>query len=414
LNVKVARHDYILTPDELRWSPTVPARLRESLVSFRLEDRGDIESENAKVRARRRFARWRQFLATTEAIDDFNRDIVQDLDPAVLSAQVQNKDAALGSLTGQGRLPPDFLRLIWLRESAESLARKLDALFLLWQRALFIMLFFSVTCFDLYDHHAVFGRELNNDGRYNYLLWGFSGGVVLCVGIAARAWYARLYERRLDYRALAETVRVRIYWAIAGVGLSVADSYLGQLSGEISWARLALKISAPPPSQWQEYFQRQSPDNQFEQLCLVEKEWVADQASFYRRTFEKRHKAATWYRFSGLCIAFGGVLIAVGLASFSRAEHPGVLIAVNMSVLVAALLLLYSDRQSHEDLAKQYERMTEVFSKGAADLKTYLHGDSVQIAAAQETIIALGHEAISEHSQWLILRRNRPFEVPVP
>jgi hypothetical protein len=420
LTVKVARHDYVVNEQELKWKPTTHARLRDFFASFGAEGLSEKDSETPDAHARRRVARWRQFLAITQVMDDFNRDIGKDLDPNELHAQVEGKNAALGNPVEKGRVPHEFHRLIWLRESAEALACQLDLTFLFWQRSLFIILFFGVTCFDAYDHQAIFRPWFSEGNISVYVLCGFPLAVMLCIAIATYVWHARIYERRLDYRALAETVRVRIHWALAGIGISVADSYLTQLRGEISWARTALKISAPPPSQWEEYFQRLPKEKQLEQLNIVEEHWVADQANFYRRTFKKRHLYSAIYRFFGLVIAFMAVGMVVGLIAGSalrgNSDRLGILVLTNMSVLVAALLLLYSERQSHEDLAKQYERMHEVFTKGAEDLKTYLHGDpaSIDIPSAQAAIIALGDEAISEHSQWLILRRNRPFEVPVP
>ena len=87
-------------------------------------------------------------------------------------------------------------------------------------------------------------------------------------------WYYRVNERRLDYRSLAEALRVRVFWAIGGIGASVVDSYLRQMRGEMAWARRALRSSAPPPSLWRESFSRQSAEIQLKKLQWVRLEWV--------------------------------------------------------------------------------------------------------------------------------------------
>jgi hypothetical protein len=69
----------------------------------------------------------------------------------------------------------------------------------------------------------------------------------------------------------------------------------------------------------------------------------------------------------------------------------------------------YCERCSDEELAKQYERMKAVSMQGATEVKDHL--DKKDTQAAQKVIRALGDEAITEHVQWLILRRNRPFEL---
>lgn len=417
LQVKVAKQEYILTPEELRWKTTACDRFWQLFAPFEATRQGEGNPEGLSDEAQRlRFAMWRQFIETGETIDDFNRDVADNSNNAELIQRLENKKSStLWNLADNIRLPEDLRKLILLRETSAVLAGKLDGWFLFWQKTLFLILFFGVSSLDVYEHY-LFEAGPGVSGHNPLLLCGFLVLVFICIGIATLVWYWRLNERRLDYRALAETLRVRIYWAVAGIGMSVADSYLSQLRGEISWARVAMKISAPPPAVWREYFQSQTPDHQIAQLCQVEKEWVIEQSKFYWNSFLKRHKAAGWYRARGMAIAGLGVALALGLAFSGHREHPPdvLLVAINITVLAGALILVYSERQSHEDLAKQYERMTEIFKHGASELKAYLHDDPKNIMAAQRTIIALGHEAISEHSQWLILRRNRPFEVPVP
>ena len=59
--------------------------------------------------------------------------------------------------------------------------------------------------------------------------------------VVAVDWWMTLDQRRLDSRALAEGLRVRRAWAMAGIGRSVADTYLGQIRSELSWIRLAVQ-----------------------------------------------------------------------------------------------------------------------------------------------------------------------------
>jgi hypothetical protein len=416
LQIKVGGESGILTAEELRWKPSMAARLKDYLYPLpshkQHQENPETEIDDAN---QLRFARWRQFLETGQAIDEFNRDAAAHR-KHLLPRLTARRDSALWTLTDR-RLPKVLHKLILLRETAAALAAQLDGQFSRCQLTLFITLFIGVSSFDLYGHPSLFAAESASGTHQPVLLWILVVAIALCLLIAVGVWYSRLSERRLDYRALAETLRVRIYWAVAGIGLSVADSYLGQLRGEISWARMAMKTSSPPPALWQECFQSQTPEAQLEQLRLVEKDWVIGQAQFFQTSFTKRHHAGGWYRARGLTLAGLSALAAAGTAIFGYAGNPSILLltAVDIVVLLAALLLVYSERQSHEDLAKQYERMTAMFKQGAAELKTYLHSEGPpNLSAAQATILALGQEAINEHSQWLILRRNRPFEVPVP
>ena len=88
---------------------------------------------------------------------------------------------------------------------------------------------------------------------------------------------------------------------------------------------------------------------------------------------------------------------------------PWLLIGSGVLVLAGAILIAYCDRRSHEELAHQYERMWVVFTRGSVELQDHLEAQDVE--AAHRVLETLGHEAIAEHAQWLILRRNWPFEL---
>jgi hypothetical protein len=401
LLVKIETLDYGVPSEELWWKPSLVHRLRQPFSSP----------------SKSPLAAWRQFMEKMQAVDEFNRDISSTSHKPELRQRLESKKkSSVWHLSEHGRVPEELHHLLLLRETAAVLAAQLEGKFAKWQSALFFLVFLGVFIFDVYDHASLFGSNSEILSHKPVLVRLFLLAIGACLAIAGWVWSQRLNERRLDYRALAETLRVRIYWALAGIGISVADSYLGQLRGEISWARLTMKISAPPPMLWQERFQGQTPEHQLEQLRLVEKEWVNGQAKFYEDSFGKRRRAHAWFRVRGLSCVGLSLAIAVWLSLPDHGKHPPdvVLVLVNVLLLIGALLLLYSERQSNEDLAKQYERMTELFKAGGTELKAHLHAQPENIKAAQETIIALGKEAISEHSQWLILRRNRPFEVPVP
>src|SRR5262249_1061737 len=149
--------------------------------------------------------------------------------------------------------------------------------------------------------------------------WALPAFVVLtgvCGVIVALAFYRRLYERRLDYRAFGEALRVRLCWAAAGIGESVADTYLVQVRGEMGWARRALLAIAPTPAVWQRNFD-DLPTNaaKMERLEHVTKEWVVGQRKFYGMAADRNHASDSKLEFRGFGIAilgFLGVVSVVG------------------------------------------------------------------------------------------------------
>jgi hypothetical protein len=67
------------------------------------------------------------------------------------------------------------------------------------------------------------------------------GLLFLAFGIVKGAQFRHLERQALDYRALAEALRVQIYWMAAGISESVAASYLQQMRSEMSWIRQAVR-----------------------------------------------------------------------------------------------------------------------------------------------------------------------------
>ncbi len=397
-------------------------------------------ADAAQRDARRARDEFRQFHETCRTVEDFNRDA------AARAALIEPSLARLpGSELGEdlaaADAPAPMLRLLRLRVAAAELARHYDRLFNAVLIALFLILFLAAACFHVYAHL----ESESAPGVHNPAWLAAFAGLLLLDGLlVCVVWITRLGERRHDYRALAEALRVRIYWGLAGIGKSVADSYLNQLRSEMSWTRRAVQCAAPPPAYWDRIFRAKAPAEQVELLRRVGRQWVDRQARYFHERFHRHHRGAARLRQFGFILAFTGWLIVVALVAtlgipravggrvepghgsdaadpaghrevgeggFWDASHPSpwLLIGSGILVLSGAILIAYCERRSHEELARQYERMWVVFRRGSDQLGEHLQASDVE--SAQRVLKILGHEAAAEHAQWLILRRNRPFEL---
>jgi hypothetical protein len=498
---------------DLKKAHALPAeKIWSTVLAWPRTDERTRKQVSKKEKLLRRFE-WRQFVETCATIDRFNFDVSQNrtlLETAIRQSTGSDPwDQFLKKPTIRGSIAASGMRaLLALREAAAFLARRFELPSIATLRLLFIMLFITGFFFDIYAHTNVSHRgaetrpasettpgvtspspidsptttaspatkaspspgptgptgELHNP----WFLLGFVTFLVFDFALVEVMSILHLNERRLDYRALAETLRVRLFWALAGIEKSVADTYLGQLRSDLAWARRALRSSAPPSFVWKEYFDQQSELDQLEDLKTVRTEWVEEQLTYYEDTFEKRHHKARRLRIAGFLAAAIGWLVAVCLLIGGWTSHqaqlakapvatepkpsriiedqttPGEHAFANASetpqpfdqiiawlssqfdanipgqspfllfsglVLLGALLIAYSERRCHEELSKQYERMVAVFKQGLAELDEALSRKDIK--RAQSILHALGREAITEHSQWLILRRNRPLEMLV-
>jgi hypothetical protein len=117
--------------------------------------------------------------------------------------------------------------------------------------------------------------------------WRVAG---LLVTFFALGWVLYLWStkwddfqaRYLDYRALAEALRVQYFWKLAAIGHPVTDFYLRRQRGMLQWIRVALSgvIHANQQSA--------VGADMAERLKLVRKHWIIDQRRYYaQRTLER-------------------------------------------------------------------------------------------------------------------------------
>jgi hypothetical protein len=389
---------------------------------------------------------YEQFLSICQAIDDFNREALgvygteEDLKKDYRKRLTDVEDE---TEKGFGATDPDDLkrhkgplrswyrRFLRVRETAGYLANDLAPLHDRARNWLFRLLFLALLVFHFYAHppwHLDHDRPTEHPPALLALfgvVWLAMGGTVVWL------WWVRLDERRLDYRALAEALRVRQAYALAGLGQSVADTYLAQVRTELAWVRRALQHLCPPSEFWEEQFQQLGPARKLDRLGRVKEVWVKGQQKQHgRRKDEEHHKAVRCRRLGfGLAI-LGLILLLSPLAAWTVAPrfsssptphaagdrdpakvegpskdgsahkaagpaapkhpptptahaegtnwldpaHPAnvLLLAGSMLVILGGLYIAVCDRRAHEELAKQYDQMHVVFRAGAQELALVL------------------------------------------
>jgi hypothetical protein len=62
--------------------------------------------------------------------------------------------------------------------------------------------------------------------------------------------------------------------------------------------------------------------------------------------------------------------------------------------------------------AKQYNRMAALFARGSELLGKFLEREDR--VSARNCVRKVGIEALTENGDWVLLRRERPLEVPHP
>jgi len=86
--------------------------------------------------------------------------------------------------------------------------------------------------------------------------------------------WQRYYYKALDYRVLAESLRIQIFWHLSGLKNSVSDYYLRKQRQELAWIRSSIR--ALNVYDW--LTNQQTPDVVHNHWVLYEKVWFAKNA----------------------------------------------------------------------------------------------------------------------------------------
>ena len=239
--------------------------------------------------------------------------------------------------------------------------------------------------------------------------WAFSlnGLYVGSLGAAYALWLwsrrARHQTKYLDYRALAEGIRVQIFWRLAGISDAAADHYLRKQRSELDWIRRAMRAhDVGPGGDGAGAAPAVGP------LRLVLDRWVKPQSAYFSRAAQRNDSR---YRKIQRC-GYGFFAVALVLAfakPFLSAQNPA-LVVVALVPVVAALSQAWADKLALAPLAKQYGRMSHVFA--AADTALTAAIDEGNDARGRALVQELGIEALGENADWVLLHRDRPVTVP--
>ena len=241
-----------------------------------------------------------------------------------------------------------------------------------------------------------------------FLALFFAGVIVHLIG-EKHEWH----RKYLDYRALAEGLRVQLYWNLAGVVDSVSaefayDNFLQQQDVDLGWIRHVMRRAslfrvrgAQPDPRWApwvigEWVGDSSAGGQGQLAYYARKE--AENTSRYRRT----NRLGTLSLWAG--IGFALLLLLMGGESHEGTRQ-WLLILMGALPLIAGIWDAYSHKRAEKELIKQYAFMGRVFGKARM-----LLDDNTEIGFQRRVLKALGEAALDEGAEWLLMHRERPLE----
>lgn len=249
----------------------------------------------------------------------------------------------------------------------------------------------------------------------------YLSAIAIITGIYLRLKQRDLAIEQLDYRLLAEALRVQIYWRMmdgvksdqeAGdeqpesefLHAMVLDGLLSQQAEEMGWIREVLRLCGTDSKPT-----RLSHEDRARHIH----HWVNDQYAYFQKTERKYDHQSMVLGRVVITAGVSGVLAAacvVWIDQHDLAETLRHYASIAAASLPAAALLLesYKDRMAIEEQAKNMARMKAVFSRMVARLSQM----STNQMPSPGLIRALGQEALAESASWLVLRRSKPTVLP--
>jgi hypothetical protein len=200
---------------------------------------------------------------------------------------------------------------------------------------------------------------------------------------------ARNLDRYLEYRALAEVLRVAFFWRLAGVSTTPADRFLNQHWGSLRWVRSAVNALWIPDSSV-------VPD-----LELVKDRWVDDQQTYFERQSVANGIAARRSRWlTNTCFGVGVMLSWLG--AFKPEWGGASALGSGILLMIVGAISHFAHTRGWEEDASRYRAMAEPFSWCQ---QIWRHDDEkTRLILVQE----LGGECVAELSNWLLTHSNRP------
>jgi 4-amino-4-deoxy-L-arabinose transferase-like glycosyltransferase len=246
-----------------------------------------------------------------------------------------------------------------------------------------------------------------------WLLWMFlavfAAGILLARVARRREWH----RKYIDYRSLAEGLRVQWFWRRAGISATgdqnfAHDNFLQKQDVELGWIRNVMRFAG---------LQVTAPIDPGD-VGHVCDEWVgeddgsgsggAELAWYTRRAIERSREERVTRVLGAVCL-WTGIAICLLLAlAYPRLPLPArnaLEVALGTLSIIAAVRSAYAFRKADKELVRQYRFMQRIYRNARNALDA-----CADWRQRQEILQVLGEATLAEHAEWALMHRERPLE----
>ena len=340
-----------------------------------------------------------RYLVVFQRMDEFNADLRKPIDVSDQYPLISDSTAT------QHNGSSDIARLY---QKADFLAER-------YRRLLYASLKSFYTLIGLAGLSFIVFADLPDVQFVEYMIYPYLTCIALVLLIFALEYRGGWHRKHLDYRSLAEALRVQFYWSMAGVEMANPsrfshDSFLRRQDLELGWIRNVMRFAGRHADAATHRVIDSATDS-------VVREWVGDDSSeqtgYYRMKSRERSLRAKLTYALGTIFFIGGLVVALALALFHAFDREidqplsDVLIALmGLLPLVALMRQNYAHRTAEHELFNQYTYMYRIFSNAHR-----LLNKAATTEIKREILRVLGESALDEQGQWILRQRERPLSV---
>lgn len=245
--------------------------------------------------------------------------------------------------------------------------------------------------------------------------------LVVAVTTFVRADRGRWQDRAQDYRALELGLSVQRVWDAVGLRESVAEYYVARQRTELDWIPQAIG-AVHTLDLW-------LPFDEAAGIAAV-RAFLSNQYAYFAGTNgragvavrEDRRRARydalrRWALRAGFIAS--AALVAFALSAWFRPDlygeadtietwHGRLIFTIGIAAVAAALCNDYVERRGFREHAERYAMMAGIYRRALSVLD-----DSTRspLETARAVISEVGHEALTENGDWILLHRARPIEL---
>jgi hypothetical protein len=348
-------------------------------------------SDDQNPRVRQMPFRHRQVFDRT---NEFSRDVQRHAE------RIEQEKYSLLSDEQAAVMPPGLQDINHLFCAADWLAIRFQKRVLHTLRATHVCVFLTGFAYVSYT-------DFKSDRSFLLLLLAV---MILASGINYLAKRGAWHRKYLDYRTLAEGLRVQFYWAAAGVTSGnvtkfAHDNFLQMQDPELGWIRNVMRVAGTECDV--------APSTTAAGVQFSVREWIGDAQSGQLGYFSRRSSERLSHHLATQRIGKAGLwasAVALALLLFIGAGIP-VAVRSPLVYLMGCLLLVVGVRQSYAkntaeaELIKQYEFMHRIFHNARRRI------DAAESEAEQRRVLKiLGDAALEEHAEWILMYRERSID----